>query len=297
MSIDFKARSDYAVFSTHYPYLLDNYRRVNDYSRSIARSNSFHPQFEDASQITYAYNTKPSERILEPEEAMADHDEVMEYEQMVQGLAHHIVINKSFVKEAVNLGVTEGKILDIGCGEGTIASMLFKENESYEVYGIDLSENMIEKAEEINKKEGLRGKINYDVGDVSRLPYSDGYFDLAVSNHLLHHLPDRAKMVEVLKEIQRVTKSDGAIFVKDICRPENEEKLVEYAAKFGTVYPEGLQKEIYLNSIQAGMSFEEWKELISVSGLLSGIGVELKEVYHLDCPTHLLFVKRSLNVE
>jgi ubiquinone/menaquinone biosynthesis C-methylase UbiE/radical SAM superfamily enzyme YgiQ (UPF0313 family) len=295
--VDFKARSDYAIFSTYYPYLVDNYRTVNDYSRSIARSNRFHPRFEAVPPITYAYSKKPSERILEPEEAMAEHVEVMEYEQMVAGLTHHIVINKPFIKEAVNLGVTEGKVLDVGCGEGTIASMLFKENKSYEVYGVDLSETMIRKAKELNQREGIGGLINYDVGDVARLPYHDGYFDLVVCNHLFHHLPDKTKMLEVLKEIQRVTKDDGAIFIKDVCRPENEEKRTEYAAKFGTVYPEGLQKEIYLNSIQAGMNFQEWKELMSDSGLLSGLGVELKVVYILDCPTHLVVVKRRLNEE
>ena len=77
----------------------------------------------------------------------------------------------------------EGKVLDIGGGEGRNALYLAKKG--YEVSVIDLSSVGIKNLEEAAKHEGV--KINTQVGDVTELGITDDY-DGIVMSFMLHHL-------------------------------------------------------------------------------------------------------------
>lgn len=93
-----------------------------------------------------------------------------------------------------------GKVLDAGCGDGTILYLL-KENYIFEPYGIDISQNAVKKAIE-------RG-IDAQVSDLSeRIPFPDESFDLIICSEVLEHLyfPEKA-----LREINRVAKNDAII--------------------------------------------------------------------------------------
>ena len=86
------------------------------------------------------------------------------------------------------------KILDVGCGSGTLAH--FWKEQGYNITGVDISAKSL----------GItRGKGVYCVeGDVTkRLPFDDNTFDLVYSDGLLEHFVDPE---HVLEEIFRVTK-------------------------------------------------------------------------------------------
>ncbi|SHE59436.1 class I SAM-dependent methyltransferase [Alkalibacter saccharofermentans] len=67
------------------------------------------------------------------------------------------------------------KIIDVGCGTGRHAIELAKRR--YDVTGIDLSDNQLDKAREKALSEGL--KIDFFKHDARNLPYED-QFDLAI---------------------------------------------------------------------------------------------------------------------
>jgi ubiquinone/menaquinone biosynthesis C-methylase UbiE len=98
---------------------------------------------------------------------------------------------------------TEGKLLDVGCGNGNVLCRLV--NNKRELYGVDLSENMVE---ECKKRMGARAEIA--AGDAQRLPFEDHMFNTVVCNASFHHYPHPE---EVLTEMRRVLKYGGRLLI------------------------------------------------------------------------------------
>ena len=97
-----------------------------------------------------------------------------------------------------------GKILDVGCGNGNLFTLLPKNK--YELYGVDFSQNMI-----IEAKSKCRN-ATFSVADAEMLPFDDDSFDIVVCNASFHHYihPDR-----VLEEMHRVLKDGGKLLIGD----------------------------------------------------------------------------------
>lgn len=98
------------------------------------------------------------------------------------------------------------RILDLGCGPGIITESLL--DISDKVYGIDLSEDMIENAvKRFNDKE-ISSRLFFSVGDAEKLDFPDYYFDVVVCLGVLRYLDSLEKG---LKEIHRVLRPGGAL--------------------------------------------------------------------------------------
>lgn len=99
--------------------------------------------------------------------------------------------------------------LDAGCGSGRYAYALhlmgFKS-----VTGIDFSENNIAFAKNKISEKGLSG-LNFQVADVSQLPFDTNSFDFVFSNGVLHHVD--ASYEKTLSELYRVMKPGGEGFL------------------------------------------------------------------------------------
>ncbi|NOQ29189.1 MAG: methyltransferase domain-containing protein [Methanosarcinales archaeon] len=107
------------------------------------------------------------------------------------------------------------KVLDVCCGTGTLCAMIAKEiGSDGEVVGVDLSENMLKKAE--NKSED---NIRFCYANAEEIPYADGYFDRASVTFGLHEMPHPVRM-NVLREMRRVLKPGGKITVLDYAYPK-----------------------------------------------------------------------------
>lgn len=98
------------------------------------------------------------------------------------------------------------KVLDAGCGWGRFTWPLIETFAlaSTSVTGTDTSLGMLETAAE----EGQRRCLSpaFASADIQALPFPSGYFDAAMANHVLYHLPDIHKGVG---ELARVLKEDG----------------------------------------------------------------------------------------
>jgi len=121
----------------------------------------------------------------------------------------HVIANKreeiawkSLFQEKIGKG--NKKILDIGTGTGFLSIMLAEMG--YEVIGLDISEEMIKRADKKAKSRGV--KVKFKLGDAENLPFETASFDGIVNRAVLWTLPDPKK---ALTEWRRVLKPGGKL--------------------------------------------------------------------------------------
>lgn len=102
------------------------------------------------------------------------------------------------------------RVLDLGCGYGWHCAFAASEGAT-EVIGIDQSENMISDA----KKRNPAPAVSYRVCDIERYEYPEEYFDLTVSNLVLHYIED---LNEIYRKIYKTLKQGGE-FIFNIEHP------------------------------------------------------------------------------
>jgi len=108
------------------------------------------------------------------------------------------------------------RVMDLGCGTGTLAIMVKQAQPNAEVVGLDADPEMLKMAHVKKNQEKL--DIKFDVGFTNDLPYPDASFDRVLSSIMIHHLktPDKEKTA---REIYRVLKPGGQLHVIDFGKP------------------------------------------------------------------------------
>jgi ubiquinone/menaquinone biosynthesis C-methylase UbiE len=104
------------------------------------------------------------------------------------------------------------RVLDVGCGTGTLACMAAERVPSVEVHGLDGDPAILERARRKAAQRGLG--IRFTQALSFELPFPDAHFDHVVSTLLFHHLNSDAKQ-RTLAEILRVLKPGGRLHVAD----------------------------------------------------------------------------------
>ncbi|EMD36434.1 hypothetical protein CERSUDRAFT_84587 [Gelatoporia subvermispora B] len=103
------------------------------------------------------------------------------------------------------------RILDIGCGPGTITIGLAQRVPQGEVIGVENLPEILEQARSIAAAEGVTN-VKFELADLKALPYPDDSFDIVHSHQVLQHVDDP---VSAFKEMRRVTKPGGYIATRE----------------------------------------------------------------------------------
>src|SRR5580693_814445 len=101
------------------------------------------------------------------------------------------------------------RILDVGCGPGTITAGLADRVPRGHVTGIDTAPEVVDEARELAAQ---RDNLDFTTGDVYALDYPDATFCVVHAHQVMQHLGDP---VRALTEMRRVTKPGGLIAVRD----------------------------------------------------------------------------------
>ena len=154
-------------------------------------------------------------------------------------------------------------VVDLGSGAGNdvfVARALT--GESGKVIGIDMTEEMIDKANENKSKLGFEN-IEFKLGEIESLPIGDNEVDVVVSNCVLNLVPNKNKAFE---EIYRISKPGGHFCVSDIVlQGELTPGLKESAVMYAGCVAGALQKDDYLKAIKdAGFNDIEIKKTKTV---------------------------------
>jgi ubiquinone/menaquinone biosynthesis C-methylase UbiE len=112
--------------------------------------------------------------------------------------------------EIAKLGRGE-RVLDVGCGTGVVtrhAAQLV--GETGHVIGVDLSQGMLRKAQDLLAADGLEARVTLQHGDAERIALPDASVDKVVSLYALRHFPNP---VQALREMKRLVRVGGRITV------------------------------------------------------------------------------------
>lgn len=110
-------------------------------------------------------------------------------------------------------------LLDVACGPG--AFVLAAASKVQFSRGADLTAAMLRQARKFQSEQSIVNAF-FDLAEADSLPYAGAAFDLVSCQCALHHIP---KPRPVLKEMVRVLKPDGRLFIVDTLAPESDAKF------------------------------------------------------------------------
>ena len=145
--------------------------------------------------------------------------------------------------------ISEGDVvLDLGSGAGNdvfVARSLVRDSGS--VIGVDMTEEMVERAQQNQKKLGYQN-VEFRLGEIENLPVDSNTVDVVVSNCVLNLVPDKGK---AFQEIYRVLKPGGHFCISDIVlQGELPEKIKTLAEMYAGCVAGAMQRDDYLQTIQ-----------------------------------------------
>ena len=199
------------------------------------------------------------ERVLEPE-VMDTQAEAQEYDAM-----DFLDVNQNFADCVLKVSAPQKPltVLDLGTGTARIPILLSHLCPAWQITAVDLARSMLGIAKDNVIKAGRQSQIALEFVDVKCLPYADHSFDGVISNSLLHHLANPAVC---LKEIKRVLKPKGFLFLRDLIRPETSTQLQTLVETLGQDYSDH-QQQLFADSLHAALTLGEMSELLTVLAL------------------------------
>ncbi len=163
------------------------------------------------------------------------------------------------------------KILDAGCGEGTLAAEIARRGA--EVIGVDMSAEMIEQCQ-------AKG-IEAHVGSVTNLPY-DEVFDAVFSNAVLHWVKDARGAVQ---NIAKSLKCGGRF----VC---------EFGGKGNAYHVVSAMQEVFAKHPGFGVFENPWyfPSVEEYKSLLEAEGFRVEYIEHIPRPTPIDDISNWLDI-
>ncbi len=197
------------------------------------------------------------ERVLEPE-VMDTPDEARDYDEMDHSQVNH-VFAADFLSAFPDF---QNTVLDVGTGTALIPIELCRQSSRIELLGIDLAEEMLIRARANIERASFTDRIRVECVNARELPYRDAQFGSVISNSIIHHIPNP---IDCLREIVRLCRPGGGIFVRDLLRPDSLSEL----DRLVNLYSAGAnthQRTLFAQSLHAALTVDEMRALVASLG-------------------------------
>lgn len=152
---------------------------------------------------------------------------------------------------AGKLSVAAGqRVLDLGCGTGGPARRVARSTGAA-VVGVTVSQWQVAEATRVTDAAGLAGRVRFEHGDVTGLPFADGSFDAAFALETLVHVADKRA---ALREAWRVLRPGSRLVVADLTERvamTEQQRKVWSAMPVADALPPGAYQDLL-----AGAGFE-----------------------------------------
>lgn len=192
-------------------------------------------------------------------------EDVQAYDRMVN--RHFWLLNEPFVRLCGRTGLKSGRVLDIGTGPGRIPVALAERHPHWEIWAVDLSEDMLERGRCLARSAGVSSRIHFTPGSATRLPFERDHFDLVVSNFVLHHVDEPRLMFD---EAARVARPGGQVLIKDLMRQHRWKRAFLLGFSRHVLRYSEQQLAMYGESMDAAFSRREVEAALRTSALTGG---------------------------
>ena len=165
--------------------------------------------------------------------------------------------NETWNREAVIKAVkgSPNKIIDLGCGTGSTTLMLKQAFPNAEVFGLDLSPQMLVIAEYKAKQAGLN--IQWLHGLAEATNFADDEFDLVTASLLFHETPTHIAQ-DIVREGFRLLRSGGQIIILD-----GHQKTLRHTPWLTEIFEEPYIKDYAKGSVDAWLGAAGFKRVFS----------------------------------
>ena len=109
------------------------------------------------------------------------------------------------------------RVLDIGCGTGTLVTLIKRLHPEVDVVGLDPDPEALARAR--RKAQRAAVPVQFHQGFADELPYAEAAFDRVFSSLMFHHL-QRDEKEKTLREVRRVLRPGGLLSLLDFGGPE-----------------------------------------------------------------------------
>jgi ubiquinone/menaquinone biosynthesis C-methylase UbiE len=138
------------------------------------------------------------------------------YDPLLKWGMKEAIFKRALIEQAnIKAGM---KVLDLGCGTGTLTVMLKQMRPNAIITGLDGDNQVLEIARSKAEQAGV--DLLLDHGMAYSLPYLDGTFDKVVSSLVIHHLTSADKR-RTFQEVLRVLSPGGSFHIVDFGPPYN----------------------------------------------------------------------------
>lgn len=163
-------------------------------------------------------------------------------------------------------------VLDLGSGGGIDVFLAARKvGVEGKVIGVDMTEEMIQKAKTTASKHGYEN-VEFRLGEIENLPVEDNSVDVIISNCVINLSTDKKK---VFREAHRVLRPGGRIMISDlVTEGEMPEEIRKSFDAWACCVAGALEKNQYLNTIR-GAGFQN-VNIISETTYTIDVSQELK---------------------
>lgn len=191
-------------------------------------------------------------------------EEAVDYDQM-----DHSTVNRLFADDFLALLPQRRtqdpawQALDVGTGTAQIPIEIGRRRSDLKITAVDLAAHMLQLAQRNVVREGLVGQIRLEQIDAKALPFAAASYDAVISNSIIHHIPEP---LGVFREMVRILKPGGVLFVRDLLRPPDRATLERLVTTYAGDANEH-QRQMFHDSLHAALTLNEVRDLLRDSAL------------------------------
>lgn len=205
------------------------------------------------------------ERRPEPDVLMDECSQVSAFH--AQGALALVPIYHFNALAASRLTPEGATVVDLGSGSGQYLAYLARCRPDLRIVGIELAPTMVEVGRQLLAREGLSGRVELRVGDMtSFFDMAPERVDLVSSVFSLHHLPDRSALGACLAQVRQLRSRTGcALWIFDHARPRHRATPEAFTSIFTPSAGPAFNRDSS-NSLVAAWSFDELRESLAEVG-------------------------------